>query len=200
MVHDCEGDDCNVQCDEIEMDQFVYGQCAPHSWYDFKLEVTPDDADSNLAVTAESMSKFRTPEAISLHMYTEGEIPIDRHTEHRTMFAPDGVWGLGLSSYDLKPGVYFFGVHCGAEPARFRIMTELIHAAVHDGDLIHGEICPGQWMYHHYEPESHQLLNGEHLHIDFEVKIFTGDLEYGPNPRPSTPPTHVYRTVQYKRI
>jgi hypothetical protein len=178
MVHDCEGDDCSVQCDDIELDQFVYATCAPDSWYDFKLEVTSDNADSNLAVTAEDMSIYRTPEAISLHMYTEGEIPIDRHTEHRTLFAPDGVWGLGLGSHDLKPATYFFSVKCGAEPQRFRILAELIHAAVHEGDLITGEICPGQWMYHYYTADSHDFTAGQHLHVDFQVKLYTGDIEY----------------------
>eukprot|EP01044_Picomonas_judraskeda_P001185 COSAG03_NODE_65_length_15137_cov_3.350446_7_plen_940_part_00 len=178
MVHDCEGDRCAFECDEMELDQFVYGQCAPNSWYDFKLEVTPEDPESNMAVTVEHISKFRTPEALSLYMYTEGEIPIDRHSEHRTTFAPDGIWGLGLSSYDLKPGSYFFGVHCGPEPTRFRVLAELVHAAVHDGDLIAGEICPGQWMYHHYTTEAQQLSNGNHLHVDFTVKLYTGDLEY----------------------
>lgn len=33
MVHDCEGDGCDVQCDEIALDQFVYAQCAPDSWF-----------------------------------------------------------------------------------------------------------------------------------------------------------------------
>ena len=160
LVHDCTGDDCAVQCDEFELDQFVYSECSPNSWYDFKLMVDPADADSNLAVTVEDMAKERTPEAVSLHMYVDGEIPIDRHTEYRTMFAPDGVWGVGLGSHDVKPGSYFFGVHCGPEPARFRILAELIHADVHDGDLINGEICPGQWMYHHYTPDEHDIPLG----------------------------------------
>ena len=178
MVHECDGDDCGFQCDEIELDKFVYGECVPYSWYDFKLETTPEDAENNLVVTVEALSKFRTPELVSLHMYTDGEIPIDRHTEHRSMFAPDGVWGLGLSSHDLQSGTYFFSVHCGAEPARFRIFVELIQAAVHDGDLVAGEICPGQWIYHHYTVDSNALSSGAAAHIDFEIKLYTGDVEY----------------------
>ena len=33
-------------------------------------------------------------------------------------------------------------------------------------------------MYHHYTPDTHDILPGAHLHIDFSVKLYTGDLEY----------------------
>ena len=175
LVNECRAD-CMQQCDELQLEHFIYDQCEAGSWLDYKLQITTPQAKSNMVVTVEAIGTTRTPEALSVHMF-KGSIPTNRQTEHRTQYAPDYVWGLGVSANDLKTGVIFYSVKCGPKPVRFRILAQLVKSELDGADLISGSVCPGQWMYHSYQHDGSLSTDVAH-HIDFKLKMFTGDVEY----------------------
>jgi len=172
LEHECV-EDCAFQCEKLVLDHFEYGSCEPGEFKDHMLTVTEDMLKYNYVFEVEDLSETITPDALSAYLY-EDNIPIDRHTENRQMTSSESIWSLAISYHDIEAHNYFFSVKCGPEPKRFRVLARAVPAVMHDGDLIHGEVCPGLWTYHSYMHD-----DPDHpVHVKMSLMLHTGDLHY----------------------
>ena len=95
----------------------------------------------------------------ALHLFKRG-IPLDRHTEFTATSSDAGTYSTAVPSIDLQIGSYYLSVKCGAEAQRFRtIVFEVRGGLVGIGDAVHGEVCPGDWVYHYVNVLSASTAN-----------------------------------------
>jgi hypothetical protein len=174
---------------------FYYDMCEPYGYIDYQFEVTHDMADQNLVLEVEDLGSSDNPESLSTYLYF-GSIPLDRKTERYKDVSSDGLWTNAISQHDLQEGTYFLSVRCGPELVHYRVLTQLIQAHIADGATVHGEICPGDWVYHYYPYVPEIVGNGtvsdtggghgrrlqshgiDHQNLRFTVKLHSGDLFY----------------------
>ena len=106
-----------------------------------------------------------------------------------------------MSQHDLLEGMYYLSVRCGPGLVHYRVLTQLIQAHIQDGATVHGEICPGDWVYHYYpyvpEVEGNSTADsggggggghgrrlqahggaGDHQNLRFTLKLHSGDMFY----------------------
>jgi hypothetical protein len=138
---------------QLKLDHFAHAYCDPFSWADFYLEVDSAHAQHNIIFEVEDLAETRNPVSLSVHVFS-GHIPVDRQTENRAEASVHSLFTIYKNYLDLtqtKVGRYFVGVKCKAESVRFRIVAVLVVAPLADGHHNKGEVCPGGWIYHHFE-------------------------------------------------
>ena len=128
---------------------FYYDMCEPFGYVDYEFEVTHEMADNNLVFEVEDLGRTNNPESLGVYLYFS-TIPLDRKTERYKEAASDGLWTNAVSQHDLLEGMYYLSVRCGPGLVHYRVLTQLIQAHIQDGATVHGEICPGDWVYHYY--------------------------------------------------
>lgn len=103
-----------------------------------------------------------------------GELPSVRESDIKSTYSVEQSWALAVSAHDIKVGNYFFSVKCGPEPVSYRILIELTHALVEDGELAMGLVCPDEWVYHYAKignVSSHETFSSASAY--FSVLKFT---------------------------
>ena len=128
---------------------FYYDMCEPFGYVDYEFEVTHEMADNNLVFEVEDLGRTNNPESLGVYLYFS-TIPLNRKTERYKEAASDGLWTNAVSQHDLLEGMYYLSVRCGPGLVHYRVLTQLIQAHIQDGATVHGEICPGDWVYHYY--------------------------------------------------
>ena len=88
------------------------------------------------------------PGAISIHLF-QGTIPLDRKTE-LVATEPDGsLFSIAIPSIELQVGPYYLSIQRGASAQSFRTVAFEIRGKLDGpGDVVHGEICPREYVYH----------------------------------------------------
>ena len=106
------------------------GACGPHEWCDQYFEVTQAmlNVSDNLVFETELLFSESNLEAISLHLYKDGKIPLDRRTEFTSTTSSEGMYSIAIASIDLTVGVLYLSIHCGAEAQRFRSVVVEVSA------------------------------------------------------------------------
>lgn len=88
---------------ELQPHHFVLGSCEPHSYVDYQLAISEEDARHlNLEFELEDLSKTLDTSALAMYLY-RGSIPEDRRTEWFSDFTNDGTYSLAVSMLDLQP-------------------------------------------------------------------------------------------------
>ena len=177
---------------------FYYDMCEPFGYVDYEFEVTHEMADNNLVFEVEDLGRTNNPESLGVYLYFS-TIPLNRKTERYKEAASDGLWTNAVSQHDLLEGMYYLSVRCGPGLVHYRVLTQLIQAHIQDGATVHGEICPGDWVYHYYpyvpEVEGNSTADsggggghgrrlqahggaGDHQNLRFTLKLHSGDMFY----------------------
>ena len=56
----------------------------------------------------------------------------------------------------------FFGIWCGQRDTTFRSFVSFVKSKLETGHAVHGEVCPGEWVYH-YLPIDSALIDGARI-------------------------------------
>jgi uncharacterized membrane protein YgcG len=142
---------------ELHRSHFEYAACEPGGWVDFFYHVTEEELGNNLNFElVSSGSSLSNPTALNVHLFTAA-IPEERFSEDRSVQATDGTYSITINSERLtQEGDYYLCVQCAATKAvRFKVVTFVVERALHlapiaavAGSSTHGEVCPGNWLYH----------------------------------------------------
>ena len=165
---------------EMSPHHFEYGSCREGEWVDYSLKLRAEDAHYNYLIEVEDLSAAggvsNNQEALSLHLYTKGYIPDDRQTDYSHDLAYEGIYSIAINLHNFHEGTSYFSVQCKpyVSMRRFRVVVYAVESQLQLGHEYHGEVCPGEWVYHSYRvPEdSHGLTS-----LTFHVVKHTGDLE-----------------------
>ena len=202
-VHDATARVGSVKVEELLPEHFSYGSCEPHETVDFVLHVSEAQSKTNLVLEVASLEEQLRMNALTVSLY-EYEIPVDRHTEFRQQMAPEGIWTISRSYHDMHAGAYYLSVECGDVATSFRVLPLLIEAQlIPGGEFVHGEICPGDWVYHLVDTSDY--ISGGKLHesahhvsLAFDIELHSGDLFY--MLRPSDPPIRLVPPFRFAKL
>ena len=167
------------------------------------LYVSEVQSKTNLVIDVTSLENELRLNALSVSLY-EDEIPVNRETEFRRTTAPEGIWTISRSYHDMHAGAYYLSVECGDVATSFRILPLLIRAQLVPGGAgVHGEICPGDWVYHvvdvsDYVPGGKLHNDVYHASLAFDVELHSGDFYY--MLRPSTPPIRLVPPYRFAKL
>ena len=131
------------------------GHCEAEGWYDAYAEVSVPNLSNNLIFELEDLGHTGALDAVAVYMWA-GAIPTSRKSEFYTLRAYDDVYSLSVSMHEMEPFLehgggattIYFGVKCGARAVRFRSFVTFVHSHIDTGHTAHGEVCPGEWVYH----------------------------------------------------
>ena len=102
---------------ELLSGKMQLGACGPNEWFDQYFEVTQEmlDVSDNLVFETELLFSESNLDAISLHLFKDGKIPIDRKTEFTSTISSAGMYSIAIASIDLTAGVLYLSIHCGPQ-------------------------------------------------------------------------------------
>ena len=167
-----------VSATSIAPHHFVYGSCSGSEWVDFKLELSASDYHYNFLIEVEDLTALEgnpSPTALSLHLF-DYEIPQDRKTDYKAERAIDGMYSIAINRHNFHEGTSYPSVHCeGGDGVarRFRLVTYQIEQFLALDKEFHGEVSPGEWVYHSYTVPT----DGMPHNFTFHMVKHTGDLE-----------------------
>ena len=75
---------------------------------------------------------------------------MDRKAEHLAAFGVHNIFSVAKSAHDVKEGTYYISVEA-KKAVKFRVLAMFIHAEMKPGDHSHGEVCPGNMVFHYYQ-------------------------------------------------
>ena len=136
-------------------------------------------------MTVQDKSGKLVTDALGVYLYP-GAIPDGRQTEFKQEFSSTGSWSVEVSAHDLHMGNYFISVRCGAMAASFRVVPFVVKSKLENRESIHGEVCPGGWVYHHVDTQetgsllraNHDWTPGHPLNLMITLKLLSGDLKF----------------------
>jgi hypothetical protein len=131
------------------------GHCEAEGWYDAWVNVTEENLYNNLIFELEDLGHTGALDAVAVYMWA-GAIPTSRKSQFFTLRAYDDVYSLSVSMHEMEPFlehgdgsvIMYFGVKCGPRAVRFRSFVTFVHSHIDTGHTAHGEVCPGEWVYH----------------------------------------------------
>ena len=112
----------------------------------------------------------------SSHRRYDYAIPNDRETEYKMERSVDGIYSLAVNRHTFHEGTTYLSVHCnrvGTQVRRFRMVIYAIEEFLQLDHEYHGEVSPGEWVYHSYTVPS----DGAAHNFTFHLIKHTGDLE-----------------------
>ena len=139
---------------ELPIERFARASCAPFEWYDYYFNATAGmmALNDNIVFEVETLSEAFELGGLRVFLY-RGYIPLDRATEISTTVPNGGIYSLAIPSTELLEGAYYLSVQCGPNAQRFRTVAFEVRGRLNGpGDAVHGEICPGNWIYHSIAP------------------------------------------------
>ena len=122
----------------------------------------------------EDLADTHDPTALALYMY-DYQIPNDRRSEQRAERSIDGIYSLAINRHNFHAGTSYISVNCrdvGDNERRFRLVIYQIEEFLELDKEYHGEVSPGQWVYHSYT-----VPPGVAHNFTFHIVIHTGDFE-----------------------
>ena len=140
---------------KLEDSVLTLGHCESEGWWDAFAEVSYENLKNNLIFELEDLGHTGSLDAVAVYMWA-GAIPTSRKSEYSTLRAYDDVYSLSISMHEMEPFLehgdgnvtVYFGVRCGPRPVRFRSFVTFVHSHIDTGHTGHGEVCPGEWVYH----------------------------------------------------
>jgi len=138
-------------------------------WYDAYVDVSSADMQNNLLFELEDTGRTGALDAVSVYMWAE-RIPLTRKSEYFTARSYNNVYSLAISMHEFEPFIehgsssirLFFGVWCGQRDTTFRSFVSFVKSKLDSGHAAHGEVCPGEWVYH-YLPIDSALIDGARI-------------------------------------
>ena len=164
----------------ISPHHFVYGSCIGSDWVDYSLTLTAADYHYNYLIEVEDLTASETTafndRALALHLF-DNAIPNDRHTEHVASQAIDGIYSVAINMHNFHAGERFFSIQCAGGDfnavRRFRTVIFQVEQILQLDHEYHGEVCPGEWVYHSYDVP----LDGSATEFEFFIEKHMGDME-----------------------
>eukprot|EP00966_Prymnesium_polylepis_P055098 1273951-Prymnesium_polylepis.1 len=133
--------------------QVVYDNCVEGEFVTYAVKMTAADSHYNYLVEvsdASSTEGHDNPTALSLHLYDH-----DGATQAATYKAVNGIYSVAVNLHNFAVGDTNFAVKCeGAGERRYSVIVYQVEQILELGHEYHGEVCPGEWVYHsYYVPE-----------------------------------------------
>ena len=154
LLHQPDLDPAAIADQTLPIEHFERASCEPYQWYDFYFPVSPGQVavEDNFVFETEIISDQYELGALSVHLF-DGTIPLDRVTQLVSDTPDGGIYSIAIPSIELHAGAYYLSVRCGPNPQRFRVVAfEIRGRLTGPGDYVHGEICPGEYIYHSIHP------------------------------------------------
>lgn len=143
------GDAAKNGATEVEAEHFLLRDAEAGEIHDFFLTVDAKHKEDNLVVEVENLSEEEEPESMIVKLFHK-EIPVDRKAEHLAAFGVHNIFSVAKSAHDVKEGTYYISVEA-KKAVKFRVLAMFIHAEMKPGDHSHGEVCPGNMVFHYYQ-------------------------------------------------
>ena len=143
------GDAAKNGATEVEAEHFLLLDAEAGEIHDFFLTVNAKHKDDNIVVEVENLSEEEEPESMIVKLFHK-EIPVDRKAEHLAAFGVHNIFSVAKSAHDVKEGTYYISVEA-KKAVKFRVLAMFIHAEMKPGDHSHGEVCPGNMVFHYYQ-------------------------------------------------
>jgi len=143
------GDAAKNGATEVEAEHFLLRDAEAGEIHDFFLTVDAKHKDDNIVVEVENLSEEEEPESMIVKLFHK-EIPVDREAEHLAAFGVHNIFSVAKSAHDVKEGTYYISVEA-KKAVKFRVLAMFIHAEMKPGDHSHGEVCPGNMVFHYYQ-------------------------------------------------
>ena len=167
-----------IQAKSVGLHHFEYASCTGDEWVDFSLYARAEDYHYNYLIEVEDLTAATTtsdPTALGLYRY-DYTIPVDRETEYKMERSVDGIYSLAVNRHTFHEGTTYLSVHCnkvGSQKRSFRMVIYAIEEVLELDHEYHGEVSPGEWVYHSYTVPS----DGVAHNFTFHLIKHTGDLE-----------------------
>ena len=75
-----------------------------------------------------------------------------QHAEHKTTRATGKIWAVGMNNNYFSLGEARLAIQCGPTPMNYVVHVIPVSAELFLGTTLHGEVCPGEWVYHFIDP------------------------------------------------
>ena len=167
-----------IQAKSVGLHHFEYASCTGDEWVDFSLYARPEDYHYNYLIEVEDLTAATTtsdPTALGIYRY-DHTIPVDRETEYKMERSVDGIYSLAVNRHTFHDGYTYLSVHCnkvGSQKRSFRMVIYAIEEFLELDHEYHGEVSPGEWVYHSYTVPS----DGVAHNFTFHLIKHTGDLD-----------------------
>ena len=141
------------------------------------MNITEDLTGYNLLFEVEDVGTAYNPTGLSVSLWNayegdgqyEAPIPMDRHAEHKTTRATGKIWAVGMNNNCFSLGEARLAIQCGPTPMNYVVHVIPVSAELFLGTTLHGEVCPGEWVYHFIDPGligAGHYGSGHHLHFN----------------------------------
>ena len=171
------------------------------SYADFSISVSEEQAShGNLMIEVKDESEVAMHNAVEVYLHA-GTVPRDpRSTQMFVKTYTDRehrAFALAVNVLQLQPLTYHVVLLAGARDADLEISIDIVGTEVDPSHSVHGHICPGEWVYHHYRTTGSEA--GPETSLEWLVEASSSALtarikpQFGSPPLRLTPPT---RSVQ----
>jgi hypothetical protein len=171
----------------------------------FVIEIPYADGQvlDNLVIECEDLNDAENPNSLEVALYAQDSsvcgADLCTHEQlsmltpmRTTSLARKRIFSFGVSSIEMQAmvcaadkcscmraaGCSFklsLVVRCAGTPVRFRVISILTQLALEPGVPVHGEVCPGNWIYHKARiPAAYK----EEYGLRFHVHVHEGDVYY----------------------
>uniref|UniRef100_A0A7S3S6K1 Uncharacterized protein n=2 Tax=Emiliania huxleyi TaxID=2903 RepID=A0A7S3S6K1_EMIHU len=150
----------------LSIRHYTYGSCTELARHvPFTFELTREQLNSNLVVVVADLNDADYSSSLSLTLYhgsgTHEALVDSAMPLASTQAGRARLFSVGLDAFTLQSkvcnrancsqaGVETFSlvVGCAATPVRFSVLVEVVDLPLEPEVPVHGEVCPGSWMYH----------------------------------------------------
>ena len=125
--------------------------CDPGETKKYMITVDEAHADSNFEIQVVDRTDRLFPRSL-LVQHFKGGFTEDYKSPRYSDIAPNGVFSITVSSWDLRADRHFILVTCNpSSPVDYNILTHLSPAQLVPHSIRFGDVCPGDWFHYHVD-------------------------------------------------
>lgn len=183
----------------LSMRHYMRASCEPGERappFVINIPYAADEPLDNMVVTVEDLNMEDNPNSLFVSLFPECGADTCTHTRLASLkplattdSSRERIFSIGRSSLEMheavcggkctSSGTYklSMSVRCTSTAVRFRVVAIFTRIALEEGVPIHGEVCPGNWIFHRFfVPDTQRVRESGGVH--FSVHVHTGDIYY----------------------